>query len=129
MKKFKERDCRIYEVFYILSRKWNTFIILELGKDKGKFIRYTELKLILEGITPRAFSQRLKDLEEWKIIVKKEEMIKNQKVTKYKLSKQGLELLPTIKSLRDWGKRIDICKLKPSCNKCEFMDNCFIRER
>jgi DNA-binding HxlR family transcriptional regulator len=127
MKKLDEKKCRIYEVLNFLSKRWNTFILLELSKEKNKYVRYNDLKNKLGNITPRAFSQRLKELEKWKVIEKKTTLVNNKKITKYKLSSLGIELLPIIILLRDWAKKVDKCKLEPECDKCYFIKQIYFK--
>ena len=124
MQKLDEKECIIYEVINFLSKRWNTFILLEFSKINSTYIRYNELKNKLGKITPRAVSLRLKELEKWKVIEKKEKKENNQKITLYKLSNQGKKILPILLELRDWGKEISKCKLEPKCDKCYFIKTC-----
>jgi len=119
-----EKDCIIFEILNVLSKRWNTFILLEFSKDKNKPLQYNQLKTSLKKITSRSLSIRLKELEEWKIIKKQEIKIKNSTKIYYKLTSYGDSLLPNLISLRDWAKTVKNCKIEKDCNKCDFISSC-----
>ncbi len=127
-KKLDEKDCIIFEILDLLSKRWNTFILLELGKYSNEKIRFSQLKSSLSQISSRALSMRLKELEEWKIIKKEEITNKKTKSTYYQLTKKGKELLPLLILLRDWAKTVKNCKIEKDCNKCDFISKCPINK-
>lgn len=122
-----EKDCIIFEVLNMLSKRWNTFILLEFSRQKNKPIRYNELKLSLKKITSRSLSIRLKELESWNIIKKKEIKIGKIVNVYYSLTKYGRELLPNLIILRNWAKTVKTCKIEDKCNKCDFIGKCTIK--
>jgi DNA-binding HxlR family transcriptional regulator len=124
MVKFDEDECIIYEVIDFLSKKWNTFILLEFSRIENGFIRYNDLKKRLVKITPRALSIRLKKLEEWNVIERLKINENNKETIVYKLTNNGKDLFPILIDLRDWGKKIKKCKLERKCDKCIFVENC-----
>lgn len=128
-KELLEKDCRIYEVLKFLSYKWNTFLILKFSESKNEEINYSTLKKEFNKITPKALSTRLKDLEKNGVIINKIKLINNKKISTYKLTQKGKELLPTLLTLRDWGKSIAPCKIENECNKCSFIKYCKVNNK
>ncbi|WP_246012724.1 winged helix-turn-helix transcriptional regulator [Albibacterium bauzanense] len=67
-------------------------------------LRYGELRRTLPDITTKMLTQTLRDLEEDQLIVRKMYHEVPPKV-EYSLSDTGLELIPFIEHLNDWGKK------------------------
>jgi len=82
------------------------------GKYKGRimwflkdgFLRYGELKRVVEGISAKMLSQALKELEDDKLINKKAFLEVPPRV-EYSLSATGLDLIPVIDKMRLWGEK------------------------
>jgi len=127
-KELLENECRIYEVLNFLSYKWNTFLILKFSESPNEELNYATLKREFPKITPRALSMRLKDLEHNGVISKKSKLENNKKVSGYKLTEKGKELLPHLLTLRDWGKSVAPCKIEKECNKCSFIKSCKLKK-
>lgn len=84
----------------IISNKWKILILYWLLKNE--VMRYGELKRSLNGVTHRMLSLGLKQLEEDKIIVRKQYDQIPPKV-EYRISDKGRSLAPIISALCDWG--------------------------
>lgn len=98
-------DCAIWYPEYILGRKWNISIILELihaKKYPSNSMSYTDITELLPEISSRTLSRRLKELSNLDII-KVHENKKLPKKVRYSLTQSGKDLIPIIKSMRDWS--------------------------
>ncbi|MDE1192698.1 MAG: helix-turn-helix domain-containing protein [Arachidicoccus sp.] len=89
------------------------------GKYKGRIIwylhlntimRYGELRKTLHDITPKMLTQTLRELEDDKLVNRKVYHEIPPKV-EYSLTEIGLELIPFIGYLKNWGDK-EIAKLK-----------------
>ncbi len=67
-------------------------------------LRYGELSRTLPDITTKMLTQTLSQLEEDKLIIRKMYHEVPPKV-EYSLSETGLELMPFIEHLHNWGKK------------------------
>lgn len=67
-------------------------------------LRYGELSRTLPDITTKMLTQTLRELEDDKLITRKMYHEVPPKV-EYSLSETGLELIPFIKHLHNWGKK------------------------
>ncbi|MFH7017243.1 winged helix-turn-helix transcriptional regulator [Flavobacterium sp. FlaQc-47] len=81
------------------------------GKYKGRILwhlhsktvlRYGELSRTLPDITTKMLTQTLRELEEDKLIIREVYHVVPPKV-EYSLSETGLELIPFIQYLHNWG--------------------------
>ncbi|KQB42588.1 winged helix-turn-helix transcriptional regulator [Flavobacterium aquidurense] len=81
------------------------------GKYKGRILwhlhsktvlRYGELSRTLPDITTKMLTQTLRELEEDKLITREVYHVVPPKV-EYSLSSTGMELIPFIKHLHNWG--------------------------
>ena len=82
------------------------------GKYKGRILwqlnsgmkRYGELKRHLKDVTPKMLTQALRELEEDGLIARKVYPEVPPKV-EYSLTESGLELVPCIRMLSNWGEK------------------------
>ena len=81
--------------FNLLSKQWTVPILYRLSEDGTYF---NELKRDLSGISAKVLSERLRELELWGFLVRKDEGNK----VHYSLSKVGGELHGNLKYLDDW---------------------------
>ena len=70
--------------------------------SKGK-MRFKELERSIEGINTRMLVKELKNMEANGIITR-EVFATVPPTVEYTLTRKGAKLLPSIKSLHDWGK-------------------------
>lgn len=84
----------------LIGGKWKLNILFWLSKKK--VIRYNELKRLLEGITHKMLSNKLKELESDNLIIRKEYPQVPPKV-EYFLSERGESLMPILNELCKWG--------------------------
>lgn len=85
----------------IISGKWKLKIIYMLACVGTS--RYGALKKNIDGITHKMLSSQLKELENEKIIYRKEYPQIPPKV-EYFLTEKGESLIPLVMDMCDWGK-------------------------
>lgn len=84
----------------MIGGKWNLIILYELKLNS--VMRYSELKKVLTGITHKMLSQKLKELEENKLITRKEYPQVPPKV-EYSLLERGISLSKIMQDICEWG--------------------------
>ena len=110
--------CTLNDLLDIVSKKWNLQILEETANQKK--IRYKELLLKLEGISPSTLASSLKKLEN--------EGLLNRKLfneipprTEYSISKKGKKFMVVLRPLHEWSEmnkpRESICKCKNKTSK------------
>lgn len=85
----------------VLGNKWTALIIMELAKGSSRFCA---LEDALGGISPRTLSQRLSELEQKEIVIKKCFAQVPPRV-EYSLTQKGKDLIPILKSMANWGDK------------------------
>lgn len=94
----KDVGC-IAEAMTIIGTKWTALILRDLFKSPQRFC---QLEKSIPEINPRILSKRLDYLEEQKIVsVVTDPPRSNKKI--YQLTQKGIDLLPILKSMADWG--------------------------
>lgn len=102
-------DCPLTHALNLIGGKWRLPIIWALNKNGT--MRYNELKRSVEGITNMVLTQSLKELE-LNGIIKREQFMEVPPRVEYSLTENGEELIPALKALADWGKKM---KSSSSC--------------
>ena len=85
----------------VVCGKWKFRILYRLANGPKRF---NELQRSLGDIAPRTLTNQLRELEQYKIIERKEFPQIPPKVV-YSLSKIGKTLLPTLDMLSKWGDK------------------------
>ncbi|MGD6963541.1 winged helix-turn-helix transcriptional regulator [Fictibacillus phosphorivorans] len=101
----RKEDCPLTFALTLIGSKWRLPIIWALWKNKS--IRYNELKRQVDGITNMVLSQYLKEMEKQGLIVRTQFMEIPPRV-EYSLTEAGEALIPSLKSLAEWGKEMQI---------------------
>ncbi len=91
----------VAEALCIMGNKWTPLLVMELHNGPSRF---SLLEQVLTGISPRTLSQRLDELEERKIITKKNYAEVPPRV-EYELTPKGKDLLPILQSMATWGEK------------------------
>lgn len=111
----KEQDvclCPVEGIVEVISRKWALQIIGVIG-NSGK-LRFNEIMERLGKISPKALTDRLKELETTGL-VKREVFAEIPPRVEYSLTRDGLELRKLIIPLMEWANsRRDIEKQNDS---------------
>lgn len=98
--KKSHKTCSIKDVLDIIGGKWAMPIIYNLSKGK---LRFKEIERTIEGINTRMLVKELKNLEANGIITRKV-FASVPPAVEYSLTQKGEKLLPSIKSLHQWGQ-------------------------
>jgi DNA-binding HxlR family transcriptional regulator len=91
-----------HEAVELLGRRWTGAIVAVL-LQRGP-LRFGELAAAVPEMSDRLLSQRLKDLEERGILVRREDPGPPAH-TRYGLTPMGRELQPAVTELKAWGRR------------------------
>ena len=98
--KITQKACSLREVLDIIGGKWAMPIIYILSKGK---MRFNELERSIEGINTRMLVKELKNMEANGIITR-EVFATVPPTVEYALTPKGEKLLPSIRSLHQWGQ-------------------------
>ncbi|MEM0939630.1 MAG: helix-turn-helix domain-containing protein [Bacteroidota bacterium] len=90
----------VLDALEIIGGKWKFPILYSLCKGKKRF---KELETDLNGISSRALTNALRDLEINELVSRKVFPTVPLKV-EYSLTEYGYQLEPVIESIRNWGK-------------------------
>lgn len=85
----------------IIGDKWTPLLLNALSEGE---MRFCELQSKAGGLNPRTLSSRLDSLESKEIIFRHKDENLPHKFS-YKLTKKGLDLLPVLKSMAQWGQK------------------------
>jgi DNA-binding HxlR family transcriptional regulator len=99
-----QRACTLKDVLDVIGGKWAMPIIYNLSKGK---MRFKEIERTIEGINTRMLVKELKNLEANGIITR-EVFATVPPTVEYALTVKGEKLLPSIKSLHQWGQEYAI---------------------
>lgn len=94
-----QKSCTLKDVLDVIGGKWSMPIIYNLSKGK---MRFKEIERTIEGINTRMLVKELKNLEANGIITR-EVFATVPPTVEYALTTKGDKLLPSIKSLHQWG--------------------------
>lgn len=95
-------NCGVERALKLIGNKWTLLIIRSLcSKPKG----FNELLRIIETISPKMLSTRLKELVD-SGMVKKTVFPTNPPQVEYALTPVGISLKPIIESLDNWGETL-----------------------
>ncbi len=97
--KKNQPTCTVKDVLDIIGGKWAMPIIYHLSKGK---LRFKEIERAIEGINTRMLVKELKNLESNGIITR-QVFATVPPTVEYALTAKGEKLLPSIKSLHQWG--------------------------
>jgi len=96
-----DETCPVCRTAEVVCGKWTLLLVRDLA---GGCSRFCELERSLCGISPRTLSLRLRALEE-DGIVERHTYPEVPPRVEYSLTQKGLDLLPIIDSMRDYGRR------------------------
>jgi len=99
-----KKTCSIKDVLDIIGGKWSMPIIYHLSKGK---MRFKEIERTIEGINTRMLVKELKNLEANGIITRTV-FATVPPTVEYELTPKGDKLMPSIKSLHQWGQEFAV---------------------
>lgn len=92
--------CPVAKAAEVLGERWTILIIRELLLGSNRF---SDLQRALSQISPTLLTKRLNQLQDCELVIRK--TLPKQKRTEYHLTSAGLELLPVVVSLGEWGMK------------------------
>lgn len=100
--KILEMSCGLTYAVELLNGRWKVNVLWNLNNGVN---RYGLLKKSIPGISEKMLTQRLRDLESEGLILRKDFKTIPPHV-EYSLSEAGIELIPALKLLCNWGTKI-----------------------
>lgn len=97
-----QKGCPIERAVSMLDGKWTLLILRELF---GGTRRFGELRAVLEGVSSKTLTDRLRELERQGVVERKIYPEIPPRV-EYKLTKRGKAAWPVIDALRAWGETL-----------------------
>lgn len=101
--KFCNSHCPFTRAIGKIGNKWKPIIINVIAE---KTIRFGQLDAVIPFITRKVLTEQLKELEEDGIIIRTAFKEIPPRV-EYKLSEQGLALLPILNTIREWNCKFE----------------------
>ena len=114
------QECPINNTAQVLGKKWACALLLCFEPKKVR--HFNDLTKILNGITPKVLSQRLKKLEEWSLVGKKQSSIEKVKKSEYLLTEKGKELQEVLHEIVNWESKWNKDCEKRNCGKMTCAD-------
>ncbi len=91
--------CPVEATLDLIGGKYKALILWHLSEGK---LRFSELRRVITGATPKMLTQQLRELEKDKLIHREVFPVIPPKV-EYSLTELGGSLMPTLVAMRDWG--------------------------
>ena len=108
----EQNNCPVEATLELIGGKYKALILWHLAEKK---LRFTELRNVIHGATPKMLTQQLRELEADALIHRKVFPVVPPKV-EYSLTEQGRSLMPILVAMRDWGTGYLRKKdLEPNC--------------
>ena len=95
-----QKACSLKDVLDVIGGKWAMPIIYNLSKGK---LRFMEIERTVTGINSRMLVKELKNLEA-NAIITRTVFATVPPTVEYELTNKGKKLLPSIRSLHEWGQ-------------------------
>lgn len=95
-----DRTCAVAACAEIIGAKWTALLVHDLSEGPRRF---SELHHSCRGISPRTLSERLRELEQGGIVVRRSYAESPPRV-EYELTEKGEALLPIIDEMRRFGR-------------------------
>lgn len=100
-KRSYEDGCAAAHALDLIGERWALLVVRELALGPKRF---TDLRAGLPGISPNVLSQRLQDLEDASILIRRK-LPPPAVIWVYQLTDWGLELEPIIRDIGRWAAR------------------------
>ena len=92
--------CAVAACAEIIGTKWTALVVHDLSEGARRF---GELEHSCSGISPRTLAERLRGLEQERIVVRRSYQESPPRV-EYELTEKGEALLPIIEEMRRFGR-------------------------
>jgi DNA-binding HxlR family transcriptional regulator len=99
MRPVHDEECSVACTADIIGAKWTAVLVHDLSEGPRRF---SDLERALPGISPRTLSERLRALEQERIVVRQSYAESPPRV-EYELTDKGKALLPIIDAMRRFG--------------------------
>lgn len=104
--------CPVEATLNLIGGKYKALILWHLSEGK---LRFSELKRLISGATPKMLTQQLRELETQMLVHREVYPVIPPKV-EYSLTDLGKSLMPVLVSMRDWGSNyLRSQNLEPNC--------------
>lgn len=108
----QEEICPVAATLDLIGGKYKALILWYLADGRRRF---SELRKMISGATPKMLTQQLRELEAQELIHREVFPVVPPKV-EYSLTDTGRSLMPILTAMRDWGTEYLHSKnLEPSC--------------
>jgi DNA-binding HxlR family transcriptional regulator len=94
-------DCAVVRTIQYIGGKWKPIVLIRLIDGP---VRFGKLTVQMPDISRKILTQQLRELEEDRLIIRKEYQEKPPRV-EYELSERGKTLIPVLKAMFDWGPK------------------------
>lgn len=109
----KEDNCPVEATLELIGGKYKALILWHLSQG---ILRFSELRQVVKGATPKMLTQQLRELEEDGVIHREVFPVVPPRV-EYSLTARGRSLLPILNAMRDWGTDyLHEQNLEPNCS-------------
>lgn len=109
----KKYNCPVSATIQLIGGKYKSLILWHLT---GKTIRFSELKKLVPGATPKMLTQQLRELERDGLLNRVVYPVVPPKV-EYSLTEKGRSLYPILKAMFEWGTtELAEAGLEPNCS-------------
>lgn len=109
--------CPVAATLDLIGGKYKALILWNLS---GNTLRFSQLKSVVPGATPKMLTQQLRELEGSKLIHREVFPVIPPRV-EYSLTDLGRSLLPVLVAMRDWGA--EYLRSKNLESSCIMMTN------
>lgn len=92
-------DCPVGATLALIGGKYKALILWRLSAGA---LRFSELRRLVSGATPKMLTQQLRELEANELIHREVFPVVPPRV-EYSLTELGKSLMPVLVSMRDWG--------------------------
>lgn len=104
--------CPVEATLELIGGKYKSLILWHLYEQN---LRFSELRKVIHGATPKMLTQQLRELEANELIHREVFPVVPPKV-EYSLTKRGYSLMPILVAMRDWGAEyLREKKMEPNC--------------
>ena len=108
----ENENCPVAATLELIGGKYKALILWNLAEKK---LRFSELRNVIQGATPKMLTQQLRELEAHNLIHREVFAVVPPKV-EYSLTELGRSLMPILVSMRDWGSSyLRKRSIEPNC--------------
>ena len=117
----QDEICPVAATLDLIGGKYKALILWYLADGRRRF---SELRKMISGATPKMLTQQLRELEAQELIHREVFPVVPPKV-EYSLTNTGRSLMPILTAMRDWGTEYLHSKnLEPNCFMVKSGSSC-----